>query len=140
MISTTAVTQLLARIWLLSVLGQIHILASLADVLPLTQVVDVSETFARLAFGLDDDFLDLWIVRADEHLGAVEANAAENFDCLREETDVKDGLGQINVSEVTRALCEVSSTCLATRVAIDNALTWIHQTSELQISEMLRKT
>jgi hypothetical protein len=59
------------------------------------EVVDVSRSLARLPLALQNDVLDLRVVGADEQLGAVEADAAEDLDGLDEEAGVEHRFREI---------------------------------------------
>ena len=65
----------------------------------------MGHSLSRLSFALHDDLLDLRVVRTDQHLGAVEANAAQDLHRLHQETGMENGLGQvlktkININDV----------------------------------------
>jgi hypothetical protein len=55
----------------------------------------VGHSLSRLAFALHNDFLDLRVVRADEHLRAVEATTAKDLHRLHQEAGMEDWFGQI---------------------------------------------
>jgi hypothetical protein len=55
----------------------------------------VGHSLSRLAFALHNDFLDLRVVRADEHLRAIEATTAKDLHRLHQEAGMEDWLGQI---------------------------------------------
>lgn len=128
--TTTTVTRLLVGIRGLSFLVQIHVVATLANVLALAQIIDIGQTFTGLALGLHDDLLDLGILRRHQHLGAIEANASQHLNGLGKEANMKDGLGQIDVTKVTGTFGHVTSTRLTTGGAVNDTLPRIHQTAQ----------
>jgi len=75
---------------------------------------------------------------SDKHFGAVEADAAQHLDGLFEEADVKDRFGELEVSEVSGTLGHVAGARLAPRVSVHDALSRVHQPSELGPSALVR--
>ena len=67
----------------------------------------------------------------NEHLWAEKANTAQHFDSFCQKRLVKHWFGELNMSKVTRAIRHVAGTCLASRLPVDNTLTWVHQPVQL---------
>lgn len=70
--------------------------------------------------------------RADQQLGTIETDASQYFDRLRYESNVKHGLGQINVTEMAGTLGHVPGTRLAPGIPVDHTLTRVHEPAELR--------
>ena len=80
----------------------VQIVAALAQVLALAQIVDGGQTLSRVALGLDEDLLDFRVRRRDEQLGTVETNTTQNLNNLRQKAAVEHRLAQFEMTEVTR--------------------------------------
>lgn len=65
------------------------------------------------------------------------ANALQQFLDLAEETDVKDGSSEIDVSEMTRTLGHAFATGLALEVAVDGTESWVAQTTYFGLATCL---
>ena len=72
------------------------------------EVVDVSHPFSRLSFAFRDNVLDFGVGRRYQQLRAEEADTAKNFDGFCQEPGMEDGLGQVQMSEMTRAFVHVA--------------------------------
>ena len=57
----------------------VHLVPTLADLLPLAQVVHMGDPLPGLALGLHHNLLDLWVGRGHQQLAAEEAHAAQNL-------------------------------------------------------------
>ena len=119
--------------------GNVHFVATLANVLALAEVVDVGHPLPGLTFALHDDVFDLGVGGGDEELGAEEADAPEDLDGLGEESGMEDRLGQVEVAKVSGALVHVAGTRQAASGAVDHALPGVHQTAQLGTSSLQAK-
>ena len=64
-------------IWIVGV--GIHLISTLADLLPLAEVVHVGDPLPGQTFRLHHNFLDLWVGRGDQELAAEEAHTSQNL-------------------------------------------------------------
>lgn len=69
--------------------------------------------------------------RVDKKLWAVKADASQTFYYHLVEAYMENWFCQLNMAEVTGTLRHISRTSLATRVAIDSPLSWIHEATQL---------
>ena len=114
-------------IWIVSI--GVHLISTLADLLPLAQVVHMGDPLPGLALRLHHNLLDLRVGRGDKQLAAEEADTSQNLgqcikntntedsrqyhlDALGHEAWVKDWLGKVNVAKVSGALGHIPSACL----------------------------
>ena len=82
-------------IWIVSI--GIHLIATLADLLPLAQVVHVGDPLPGLTFRLHHNLLDLWVGRGDQQLAAEEAHTSQNLGQLILSRNTEDSLQYITL-------------------------------------------